>query len=163
MVNDNVLRRCALVRRTGIRLPSTSTTLPVINCVAIEERSAVSSMALFFTEVRSSIRRSTQGRASILYLTPDQHCKLNRIVNRSFELWAQLNWFAPQPDCGNQAGGNEQGTTLFVVIRHVKYDRRRKSELSSMILRLAFAGGRTSEPAAVRGDRAATATYGIAS
>ena len=79
-------------------------------------------MALFFTEVRSSIRRSTQGRASILYLTPDQHCKLNRIVNRGLEFRAWLNWFAPQPDCGNQTGGNKQGTALSVVSGHAKYN-----------------------------------------
>ena len=111
------------MRRTGIRLPSTSTTLPVINCVAIEERSAVLSMAVFF---KSSA--SIQGRSSILYLTPDQHGKLNRIVNRGLEFRARLNWFASEPDCGNQAGGNEQSTTLFVVIGHARHHRRTKGE-----------------------------------
>jgi hypothetical protein len=85
-------------------------------------------------EVRPSIQR----RASILYLTPDQYSELNRIVNCGLELRARLNWFATEPDCGNQTRSDEQRTTLFVIIGHALYGRRTKGEPSNVLPLLSF-------------------------
>src|SRR5271157_6035298 len=67
--------------------------------------------------------------AASLYLPPDQHCKLDGIVNCCLQLGAWLDGLSPQPNGCNQAGGYEQCTT-FKFFRHANQCRRTKNEYS---------------------------------
>src|SRR5271166_4416359 len=67
-------------------------------------KKAVSAIAISRADI------SLLADAASLNLPPDQYRQLHGIVNGRLQLGAGLDRLSPEPNCGDQAGGYEQGT-----------------------------------------------------
>ena len=80
------------------------------------------------SRVNSSIPRQ---RTSRLQLSPNQYGKLNRVVDRCLQLWAGLDFFTSESHSGNQASGDQEGTTLLFVVGHGNIIGEQKANIKS--------------------------------